>query len=203
MRPRHSYAIGCSSFPSCAFWIGLAIYVVLSQVPGTTGKSIVYGWLFGFWRAMIQVNVALTAAALISFFISRYLFRDAIQSRFGYYLTRFDREVERNGGAYVATLRIMHFPYTFVNYAMGASSIRWTTFWWATQLGLLPGNVVFVLAGSRLPTLAAMSQQGGQAVLTPQLLAALALMSCFPFAVRWGISRIRARQGTGPDDPIS
>jgi uncharacterized membrane protein YdjX (TVP38/TMEM64 family) len=178
-------------YPLRAFAGGLALYVVLSLIPGTTGKSLIYGWLYGFWSALLQVNVALTLAAIITFLFSRYVFRDAIQSRFGFYLDRTNRRLSREGAYLVATLRLLHAPYTLVNYLMGASSIPTKTFWWSTQLGLLPGNVVFVLAGTQLPTLAELTTQGVHSVLTPRLVLAFVLMALFPFLIRWVIHRFR------------
>jgi len=67
--------------PLVAVFVGFVLYVLLSLIPGTAGKSVVYGWLFGFWWAIIQVNVGLTIAALATFYFSRYLFRDCIASR--------------------------------------------------------------------------------------------------------------------------
>ncbi len=47
-----------------ASWlVGLAVYVVVSLVPGTGGKAMVFGWLFGFLPALAIVNLGLTAAA--------------------------------------------------------------------------------------------------------------------------------------------
>ena len=88
-------------YPRRAFIAGLVAYTLLSFVPGTTGKSLVFGWLFGFWIALLQVNLALTAAALGSFFLSRYFLRDAVQSRFGFYVARFDKASCATGGAHV------------------------------------------------------------------------------------------------------
>jgi uncharacterized membrane protein YdjX (TVP38/TMEM64 family) len=190
-------------YPWRAFALGLLLYTVLSFVPATTGKSIVFGWLFGFWTALLQVNLALTGAALGSFFLSRYLMRDAVQSRFGFYIARFDRALSRSGGAYVASLRLLHLPYTFVNYSLGATSIRWTTFWWASQLGMLPGNIVFVLAGAQLPSLQVLAREGARGVFSPTLVAAFVLMACFPLAVQWLVRYCR-RGGPGhPGDLTS
>ncbi len=186
-----------------AFLAGLAIYTLLSFVPGTTGKSLVFGWLFGFWIALLQVNLALTAAALGSFFLSRYFLRDAVRSRFGFYIDRFDNALARDGGSYVIALRLLHVPYTFVNYAFGATSIRWITFWWSSQLGMLPGNIVFVLAGAQLPSLRALSHNGLHAMFSPTLILSFVLMAGFHFVVQRWIRRWRATFGIDTTDQMS
>ena len=61
--------------------IGFVLYAFLSLIPGTVGKAFVCGWVFGFLPAIILVDGALTLAALLTFFASRLLLRDAIESR--------------------------------------------------------------------------------------------------------------------------
>jgi uncharacterized membrane protein YdjX (TVP38/TMEM64 family) len=186
--------------PIISFATGLLLYTVLSLIPGTTGKSFVFGWLFGFWQALVQANVGLTIAAVSTFLLSRYVFRDVVQSKFGYYVKRFNTALEREGAYVVISLRMLHAPYSFLNYTMGTTSISTKTFWWSTQIGLLPGNVVFVLAGAQLPTLRDLLTKGAPAVFTPQFIAAFLLMAVFPWMIRWIISRARRRAHV--PDPI-
>lgn len=167
-----------------AFFLGFLLYVVASLVPGTIGKSLVYGWLFGFWQALLIVNVSLTAAATLTFWFGRFLFRDALYSRFGHYLLRVNAAIESDGPWYLITLRMLHVPFTFVNYAMSATSMKGRTFWWATQLGLLPGNAVFVYAGVHLPTLRRLQEHGLHGLISLPLLIALLLMGLLPLLMR-------------------
>ncbi len=187
-------------YPVASFAIGLLLYTVLSLIPGTTGKSFVFGWLFGFWQALLQANLGLTTAAVITFWLSRYVFRDVVQSKFGYYVKRFNNALDREGGYVVISLRMLHAPYSFVNYTMGTTSITTKTFWWSTQIGLLPGNVVFVLAGAQLPTLQDLLTKGAPAVFRPQFIAAFVLMAIFPWVIRWIVNRTRRRAHV--PDPI-
>ena len=191
-----------ASHPVRAFTLGFLLYVLMSFMPATTGKSIVYGWLFGFWSALLQVNCALTITAILSFLVSRYVFRDAVQSKFGLYLYKFNRATRRDGAYFVITLRLLHAPYTFINYVMGATEMRTKTFWWSTQLGMLPGNIVFVLAGAQLPTLAELAKHGVRSVLTWPIVAAFAFMSVFPYLIHWLINRIRSQNANAAESAL-
>jgi uncharacterized membrane protein YdjX (TVP38/TMEM64 family) len=162
----------------------MIVYTLLSLVPGTSGKAVVFGWLYGFWLGLVQVNVGLTIAAVISFLLSRHVFRDTIQSRFSYTMDRIDDAVQRDGAFLVIALRLLHVPFTFVNYSMGTTSIRTSTFWWSSQLGMLPGCILFVLAGAQLPTLKELLARGSAAIFTPRLMIVFALMAVFPFVAR-------------------
>jgi len=174
-----------------AFLVGLVLYTLVSFIPGTTGKSLVCGWLFGLWRGTLMVNVGLTVAAVSSFLLARYLFRDAIEARWGGYLRHIDRAVERDGPFYVFAMRVLHAPYTFTNYGMGATSIPTWSFWWASQLGMLPGNLLFVYAGTQLPTLRQLALEGPLQLVTPRLVAALLAMAVLPLLCRWVWRRMR------------
>jgi uncharacterized membrane protein YdjX (TVP38/TMEM64 family) len=163
------------SHPLRAFAMGLGIYTAVSFVPGTGGKAIAVGWLYGFWLGVLLVEVALSTAALVSFLFSRHLLRDAIRTRYAIFLERLDNNLLKRPALYVLTLRLAHAPYTVLNYTLGATAMPTHTFVWTTAVGLLPGTMVFVFAGMRLPTLAELVQEGVWGLLDPWLIGALVI----------------------------
>ncbi len=168
--------------PVRSWLIGFALYLGLSLIPGTAGKSVIVGWLFGFWAGVLMVDVALTAAAMATFFASRFIFREAIESRFGVQLDRFRKKMESEAGFYLLSLRLLHTPFSALNYASGATSIVPAgTFLWTTQLGLLPSTMVFVCVGTRVPKLSVIAEKGPVALLDGPLMAALFATSMLPF----------------------
>ncbi len=182
------------SYPLRSWLIGLVVYVGLSLIPGTSGKSVVFGWLYGFWPAVLMVDLALTIAALATFFVSRFLFREAIEARFGVHLTRFKKKLETSAGFYLLMLRLAHAPFSFVNYGSGATNIvPAKTFWWTTQLGMLPGTMVFVFAGTRIPALSIIAERGVLTLLDVSLIAALVATFIMPVFIRWIARLIRDR----------
>jgi len=164
--------------------LGFVIYLAASLIPGTGCKSIVYGWIFGLAAGMGIAVPALTIAATISFCFSRYVLCDAIHQRLGHYVAHIDRALQRDGAFYLFAMRVVHFPYTLTNYAMGATKIRVRSFVWATLLGLVPGSFVFAYAGSQLPTLHALAERGVFGVVSLHLVLALALLGIAPIAIR-------------------
>jgi len=182
-----------SDNPLTGFCVGFVVYIGVSLVPGLLGKAFVVAWFYGFWQGLVLVNFGLTATALLSFLVSRYIFRESVTSRLGPRLTRANAALEREGGGYLFAARVLHVPYSATNYLMGASRIHISSFWWATQLGLLPGNIVFVYAGSQAPTLEELSKQGFMSLLSPGLIAALVAVSVLPLASRYLVRRVLAR----------
>lgn len=137
-----------------AIGLGSLVYVLLSLIPGTTGKAIVYGWLFGFWTAMAIVSISLTIAATLSMVTVRRFFQDWATRKAPRTIARINAALRRGGEATcLLMLRVLHSPFTLTNYSAGTTQVRLTTFAWTTLVGMIPSNLIFVMAGSRLPTL--------------------------------------------------
>ena len=61
------------------------LYVVITgaSLPGAAVLTLTGGAIFGLATGLILVSFASTIGASIAFLVSRYLFRDAVQTRFG------------------------------------------------------------------------------------------------------------------------
>ena len=62
--------------------------------------------------------------------------------------------------------------------------MRVRTFWWVSQIGMLPGTVVYLYAGSSAPSLNEFVQEGAGSIMKPQIVLAFVLLGVFPLAVR-------------------
>ena len=191
--------------------VGAAFLIYVSvtglSLPGAALLSLGIGWFFGFWQGMVLVSFASTTGATIAFLLSRYFFRDSIQRRFGDRLRSFNESLEREGAFYLFTLRLIPVvPFFVINAVMGLTKLRTWTFWWVSQLGMLPGTVVYIYAGSSVPDLKTLSEEGVKAVFTPsqltQITVALVLLGVFPLATKWVIKRLRPAT-TPPIDPLA
>ena len=182
--------------PEEAWLLGFCIYTVFSLVPGTTGKSVVWGWLFGFWPAVLIVDFGLTVAAVASFLVARFILRGAVTDRLGGAIEKLDRTLGNDGAFYLLMMRLVHAPFTFVNYGAGVTGARLSTFSWTTALGVLPGTMIFVFVGTRIPTLSSLAEKGVWQLVDPLLVGCLAATFAFPLLIRWTIrkSRFRSRK---------
>ncbi|MCP4389384.1 MAG: VTT domain-containing protein [Gammaproteobacteria bacterium] len=171
--------------PWRSFIVGFGIYAGLALVPGTGGKAIVYGWLFGFWQAVTIVSVGLTLAAMAIFSLSRYLFRESIERRYTNPVALMNKHLAREGAFYLLALRMAHAPYSVVNPISGASRVRIWTFCWTTAVGMLPVNAIWVYVGVRLPSLRDLASSGPGAFVDLPLI--LAMVGCAALAplIRW------------------
>ena len=173
--------------PVLVYFVAFATYVVVAglSLPGAAGMTLLNGWLFGMVPGVILVSFASTTGASVAFLLSRYLLRDVIQSKFGQRLQSFNEALRRKGAFYLFTLRLIPaVPFFVINVVMGLTPVRLGTYWWVSQIGMLPGTAVFVYAGSSVPDLQTLAQQGVGGILSPNVLIAFVLLGLFPLAVK-------------------
>ena len=187
--------------PVLVYGVAFGIYVLVTGLsfPGAAVLTLVYGWYFGFARGLVMVSFASTAGATMAFLLSRFLFRDAIQKRFGERLKSFNESLEKEGPFFLFTLRLIPaIPFFVINAVMGLSPIRTRTFWWVSQLGMLAGTAVYVYAGSSVPDLQALADKGIGAVFTSsqlwQIGRAFVLLGLFPLIVRFTMKFIQRKR---------
>src|SRR5213592_1611458 len=136
--------------PLAAAGIVFAIYVAVTglSVPGAAVLSLVVGAIFGLLWGTLIVSFASSIGATLAFLSSRFLFREAVRNRFGNRLRAIDAGLEKEGAFYLFALRLLPpFPYVVVNLLMGLTRIKIRTFYWVSQLGMLPATLVYVNAG--------------------------------------------------------
>jgi len=169
-----------------------ALYVAVTglSLPGASLMTLVAGALFGLWQGLLIVSFASTLGALLSMFSSRFLLQDWVQQHFGQRLAGIEAGLARDGAFYLFALRLVPvFPFFLINLAMGLTKLPGRTFWWVSQLGMLPGTLVYVNAGRELGQLDSL---GG--ILSPGLLGAFALLGVFPLLARKLLERLQARR---------
>ncbi|MBP8922052.1 MAG: FAD-dependent oxidoreductase [Thauera sp.] len=168
------------------------LYVVVTalSLPGAAVMTLAGGALFGLGWGLVIVSFASTIGATLAFLVSRHLLRDSVQSRFGERLKAINDGIARDGAFYLFTLRLVPvFPFFLINLLMGLTPIRAATFYWVSQLGMLPGTLVYVNAGTEL---AAVTSLAG--ILSPALLLSFALLGVFPLLARKLVAWAQARR---------
>jgi uncharacterized membrane protein YdjX (TVP38/TMEM64 family) len=167
-------------------WLfGLAFFSLFTllaalALPGCSVMSLAAGICFGWLGGTLLVVFASTAGATLSFLAARYLWRDAVQRRFGHRLAAVEARLARDGARFVFSLRVAPvIPYPLFNPLLGLSRLPATTFFIASLLGMLAGSAVYVYAGIEM---AKVSSWGG--LLNPPMLAALALLALLPWVGR-------------------
>ena len=158
------------------------IYVAVAALalPAATLLTVAGGALFGFWTGTIVVSFASSIGATIAFLLTRYLFHDAIQAKFGDRLKAINDGIEREGAFYVFGLRLVPlFPFVVVNSVLGLTKLKTITFYWASQLGMLAGTAVYVNAGTQLAEINSLGD-----IASPKLILSFVLLGLFPIIAK-------------------
>jgi len=70
-------------------------------------------------------------------------------------------------------------PFFVINLGIGLTPLRAGTFYWVSQLGMLPGTLVYINAGSELGKIHSLGE-----ILSPTLIASFVLLGIFPLLVK-------------------
>ncbi len=171
-------------------YMGVYIAVTALSLPGALVMSLAGAAIFGFWVAAVAVSFASSIGATLAFLVSRFLLRDWVQDRFGKNLAAINEGIRKDGPFYLFTLRLVPvFPFFIINLLMGLTPIGTPSFYLVSQIGMLPGTLVYVNAGTQL---AAIDSLHG--ILSPGLLASFALLGIFPLVAKKSIAIIRRRR---------
>ncbi|QDU82292.1 TVP38/TMEM64 family inner membrane protein YdjZ [Polystyrenella longa] len=165
----------------------ILLYVIVAGIslPGAVPLTLAYGWFLGFWLGLVIVSVGSTGGAVVAFLLSRYLFRDWIQSRLSDRFQSLNKKFEQEGAYYLFTIRLIPLvPFFVVNTAMGLTRIRTVTYWWVSQIGMLPGTAAYVYAGSTVPNLQTLADDGIGKILSWQVLLAFAILGLLPITLK-------------------
>ena len=180
---QRSAVVGFYEENALLFTVGfVALYIAMAalSLPGATIMAIAAGAVFGLAVGLVLVSFASTIGATLACLLARYLFRDAVQNRFGKYLGKINEGVEKDGAFYLFALRLVPaVPFFVVNLVMALTPIRLWTFYWVSQLGMLAGTAVYVNAGKEIGQLASL-----RGILSPTLLISLALLGVFPIIAK-------------------
>ena len=159
------------------------------SLPGAAILTLAAGAVFGVWLGSLIVSFASAIGASLAFLSSRFVLRDWVKSQFGARVAAIDRGIENGGAVYLLTMRLIPaFPFFLVNLAMGLTKMRLATFYGVSQIGMLPGTLVFVNAGTQLASISSTRD-----ILSPTLLASFGLLGLFPLIVKAVVGMVKRR----------
>lgn len=176
-------------FYSAVYFFSYVVVTALS-IPGAALVTLLGAALFGFWWSLLLVSFASSIGATIAFLSSRYLLREWVDSKFKDKLLPINQGVEKDGAFYLLTLRLIPiFPFFVINLLMGLTSLSAGRFYLFSQLGMLPGTMVYLNAGTQLSEITSLS-----GLVSPQILGSLALLGVFPIVIKFIINAIQKRR---------
>lgn len=171
----------------CITYIG----VTALSLPGAAVMTLAGGGLFGLLTGTVAVSFSSTIGATLACIVARYLLRDWVQKKFGDKLVKINQGMTKEGGFYLFSLRLVPlFPFFVINLVMGLTSIRLVTYYWVSQLGMLPATIVYVNAGKELAKIDSLA-----GILSPSLIVSFALLGLLPILTKKLLALYQAKRG--------
>ena len=165
--------------------------VTALSLPAAVVLTLLGGALFGFSIALVIISFVSTLGATVAFLIARFLAREYVQLYFKKQLLSINNGFEHEGAFYLFALRLVPiFPFFIINIVMSLLPIKTWTFYWVSQIGMLPGTAVFVYAGTQLAEINEISD-----ITSPSLLLAFTMLGLFPLVTKKLLKYIRKDKG--------
>ena len=163
-----------------AIYMTIYILVTALSLPGAVVMTLAGGALFGLFYGTLLVSFASAIGATLAFLVSRYMFKDWVQHKFSSKLSAINKGIDKEGGFYLFTLRLVPlFPFFVINLVMGLTTIRTFVFYIVSQVGMFPGTIVFINAGTQLAKIESPSQ-----ILSLNIILSFALLGIFPIIAK-------------------
>ncbi len=179
-------------------------YIMVTSIglPGAVVLTLFGGFLFGLVKGTILASFASSIGALMAFLLTRFFFfsfktssGNTMTSEGGRKYSRIkiietiqDR-IKTEGAWYLFTLRLIPlFPFFIINIAMGFTPIKARTFFWISQLGMLPATILYVNAGVQLSEIETLKD-----IMSFPVIISFTLLGLFPIVVKIIFKRIRRK----------
>jgi len=176
------------------------VYVAVTalSLPGSLVLALAAGALLGFWGGLVLTSFASSIGATLACVVARYLFRDWARRKLSAWLHKMDSGVRWEGAFYLFTMHLNPaIPFFLINVGMALTSMRIVTFYWVSQLSMLPIAVVIVNAGRQLGEIGSTRD-----IFSADLIISFLILAIFPLAVKRIVTRIRIKLGKGTIAPF-
>lgn len=186
-------------------YLALYIIAVAFSLPGAVFLTLSGGFLFGVALGAALTVIGATIGATLIFLFAKTIFGENALDRFGAPAARLAENIRRNAGSYLLVLRLVPlFPFFLVNLAPAFVGVPILTYVLTTFFGIIPGTVVFSLAGAGLGSVL---DQGGAltpgSILTPEIIAGLVglaglSLAAIPLRKRFEARSVDSAQNQAP-----
>lgn len=164
--------------PSLSITLYLLSYVTICvfSLPLAAILTLLAGAVFGLKIGFLCALSGSTLGSTVTLILSRFIFHDYIRERFPDKSAAFDREFERNGNAYLLSLRLIPvFPFFITNLLMGLTNIKIRDYVFVSAVGMAPALFAFTYAGVNIAQIDSLAS-----VLSKEVLLSMALIGLLP-----------------------
>lgn len=131
-------------------YVLLYVATTVLLIPGSL-LTIGAAGIFSFWKALAVVLVGANIGALCAFLLTRTFLRErvALWAAGNPKFAALDRAIGREGFKMVLLVRLSPvFPFALLNYLLGLTTVRTSSYVLANLIGMLPGTFLYVYIGA-------------------------------------------------------
>jgi pyruvate/2-oxoglutarate dehydrogenase complex dihydrolipoamide dehydrogenase (E3) component/uncharacterized membrane protein YdjX (TVP38/TMEM64 family) len=173
-----------------AFILSYAVLYIVSTAisfPGASLLTIAAGAIMGIKLGVVVSLISSTIGSVFAFWMARYFMREEIESRYAHTIYKINEGIKKEGAYYLFTLRLIPiFPFFMVNLLLGITSMSTWTYTWVSFVGMFPGSLLYVYAGSEIAKLNSLRD-----ILSLSMLIAFTLIGVAPFLLKWMLSQFK------------
>ena len=162
--------------------IFLFIYIITAtfSLPVALALTLIGGALFGFIYGLILVSFGSSIGATFAFLMARFIGHDLVKQRYNAQLSKFYIGFKKNGALYLFALRMVPlFPFFIINIITALMPIKAWTFYWVSQLGMLPATALYVFAGTQLSEIKSLAD-----IMSPKIMMIFIFIGLFPISIK-------------------
>lgn len=160
---------------SAALYTLIYIAAVAFSLPGAVLLTLTGGFLFGTVAGSTLTVLGASIGATLVFLLAKAILGEQALERLGPQGATLTQNIKKNAWSYLLVLRLVPlFPFFLVNLAPAFAGVGLKTFVLTTFIGIIPGTVVFSLAGAGIGE--ALAREGAisiSSILTPEIIAGL------------------------------
>ena len=160
----------------------LFIYIITTtfSLPVALALTLIGGALFGFVYGLVLVSFGSSIGATFAFLIARFIGHDLVKQKYNAQLSKFYIGFEKEGAFYLFALRMVPlFPFFIINIITALMPIKTWTFYWVSQLGMLPATALYVFAGTQLSEIKSLAD-----IMSPKIMMLFIMIGLFPMLVK-------------------
>ena len=169
----------------------LFIYIITAtfSLPVALALTLIGGALFGFFYGLVLVSFGSSIGATFAFLMARFIGHDLVKQRYNAQLSKFYIGFEKEGAFYLFALRMVPlFPFFIINIITALMPIKTWTFYWVSQLGMLPATALYVFAGTQLSEIKSLSD-----IMSPRIILTFILIGLFPIIIKKLIRLLKSK----------
>lgn len=156
-------------------------------VPGVTiFFTLASGAFLGLFWGTVLASFASAIGSTLGFLMARYLLSSWVEQQFPDQVQKINQGVMDDGPWYLLSMRLLPIiPFFLINIVMAVTCMKTIVFYLVTQLGMLPGKIVYVNAGTQLEKIESVND-----LASPLLIVSLCVMALLPWLARLFVKRL-------------